>query len=518
MPPKLKLRLETIIMNFKKLGLIPELCKAVEQRGYDEPTPIQTQAIPAILDGRDVMGGAQTGTGKTAAFALPILQQLIEHRGGAPRALVITPTRELADQVAESYTAYGRHLRVRTLKIYGGLPMAQQIRLLEQGSDILVATPGRLMDHLGQNTVDLSQVRTLVLDEADRMLDMGFINDIKKIIRALPAHTRQTLLFSATYAKEVEKLALSILSNPVRIETAPRNAAAAEVRQVIYPVDRGRRTELLIHLIRENAWYQVLIFVRTKHGADRLAKKLHKAGIPCAAIHGDKRQGSRTRALENFKTGDLQALIATDIAARGIDLTDLGHVVNYDLPQQAEDYIHRIGRTGRAGKSGEAISLVSPEEGKKLSDIERILGSAVNRQTIRGFEPTHAAADFDQELNTRDNENSESRMSRDSDKRESRMCRDSDNPSNRKPRDKKKSENRGPRRNRSRGTQKTSDSGFQENGKNRDSAYRGSRETSDSADRSERKGHRTGHKADGQRKADNGRPGPTERNRRRRRG
>jgi ATP-dependent RNA helicase RhlE len=375
-------------MKFKDLGLRPELCAAVEGRGYREPTPIQAQTIPSILAGKDVLGGAQTGTGKTAAFALPMLQLLEKPAASGPRALILTPTRELAEQVAESFIAYGRHLHLKVMKIYGGVPIKPQIRSLVRGIDIVVATPGRLLDHVQQRTIDLSNVEILVLDEADRMLDMGFINDIRAILRQLTNSTRQTLMFSATYAKDVEKLALNILNDPVRVEVAKRNAAADDIRQSVYFVDRARRLDLLVHLIREGSWYQVLIFVRTKHGADRLAKKLNKADIPSAAIHGDKKQGARTRALENFKTGDLQALIATDIAARGIDLVDLSHVVNFDLPLQAEDYVHRIGRTGRAGKSGDALSFVMPEEAKKLSEIERVVKIEIPVKTVAGFEPS----------------------------------------------------------------------------------------------------------------------------------
>ncbi|AHC15397.1 DEAD/DEAH box helicase [Salinispira pacifica] len=379
-------------MKFQNLGLMPELCKAVRERGYSEATPIQAATIPAILEGKDVLGGAQTGTGKTAAFALPMLQRLGTHKSEAPRALILTPTRELADQVAESFIAYGSHLELKVLKIYGGVSMNPQKKSLARGVDIIVATPGRLRDHLGQKTIDLSKIDILVLDEADRMLDMGFINDIKAILNELKKPVRQTLMFSATYGKDVEKLALKILNDPVRADVAPRNSAGSDVRQIAYNVGRVKRVDLLIHLIQSGSWYQVLVFVRTKHGADRLAKKLNKADIPSMAIHGDKKQGARTRALEKFKKGDLQALIATDIAARGIDLTDLSHVVNFDLPQQAEDYVHRIGRTGRAGKSGDAISFITEEDGKKLADIEHLLKSSIPGKTVPGFEPLQAAA------------------------------------------------------------------------------------------------------------------------------
>ena len=377
-------------MKFEKLGLKPEILKGVDSRGYKDTTPIQAQAIPAILDGRDIMGGAQTGTGKTAAFALPILQLLKKSAGpaGAPRSLILTPTRELADQVAESFMSYGQFLDLSITKIYGGVKMNPQLTNLKNGTDIIIATPGRLMDHINQKSVDLSEIEILVLDEADRMLDMGFINDINSIIESL-SRKSQNLLFSATYSQEIESLAKKILKNPVLVEVAKRNAAAADVTQIIHYVDKGQRFDLLLHLIQEGQWYQVLVFVKTKHSADRLASDLLKAGIPSAALHGDKSQGARNRALKNFKSGDLQALIATDVAARGIDLDDLSHVVNFELPQIPEDYIHRIGRTGRAGKSGTAISLVSFSEKNQLKKIEKILKYQIPSELIPGFEPKH---------------------------------------------------------------------------------------------------------------------------------
>ena len=377
-------------MKFEKTGLIPELLKSVQVRGYTETTPIQAQAIPAILNGRDVMGGAQTGTGKTAAFALPILQLLGESAGPScvPRALILAPTRELADQVAESFASYGQFLDLSITKLYGGVKMNPQITNLKNGTDIIIATPGRLMDHIVQKSVDLSQIEILVLDEADRMLDMGFINDIKTILTSL-AKKSQNLLFSATYNQDVESLAKQILHKPLMMEVTKRNAAASDVKQVLHYVDKGRRFDLLLHLIQEGQWYQVLIFVKTRHTADRIASQLQKAGVPSAAIHGDKSQGARNRALKNFKSGDLQALIATDLAARGIDLHDLSHVVNFELPQIPEDYIHRIGRTGRAGKSGTAISLVSFSEKNQLKKIEKILKYRIPSENVSGFEPKH---------------------------------------------------------------------------------------------------------------------------------
>ena len=377
-------------MTFEQLGLKEELLKGVESKGYKKATPIQAQAIPAILEGKDLMGGAQTGTGKTAAFALPILNRLsrTETESVAPRALILAPTRELTEQVGESFITYGKFLNLRITKIYGGVKMNPQIENLKSGTDIVIATPGRLMDHLKQKNIDLSNIKILVLDEADRMLDMGFINDIKSIIESL-SYKRQNLLFSATYGSDIENLAKVILRNPVYVEVTKRNAAAAEVEQIVHFVDKKYRFDLLAHLITEGSWYQVLIFVKTKHGAERLASQLLKAGFPSSAIHGDKSQGARSRALREFKSGDLQALVATDVAARGIDLNDLSHVVNFELPQIPEDYIHRIGRTGRAGKSGKAISLVSFSEKVQLQKIEKILKYSIPQSLVEGFEPKH---------------------------------------------------------------------------------------------------------------------------------
>ncbi|HGG59397.1 MAG TPA: DEAD/DEAH box helicase, partial [Gammaproteobacteria bacterium] len=363
-------------MSFQSLGLMAEIVRAVSEKGYSEPTPIQQQAIPAVLEGRDLMGGAQTGTGKTAGFALPLLQRLMQD--GAPkgqrrvRALVLTPTRELAAQVHQSVVDYGRYLPLKSAVIFGGVSIKPQISKLRQGVDILVATPGRLLDHLGQNTVDLSGLDILVLDEADRMLDMGFIRDIRKILNALPER-KQTLLFSATFSDEIRKLANQLLKSPELIEVARRNTASETVKQVVHPVDKGRKRELLSWLIGSNNWRQVLVFTRTKHGANRLAKQLTSDGLTAAAIHGNKSQGARTRALADFKSGELRVLVATDIAARGLDIDQLPHVVNFELPNVPEDYVHRIGRTGRAGNEGEAMSLVCVDENKLLKDIERLL-------------------------------------------------------------------------------------------------------------------------------------------------
>ncbi len=377
-------------MTFKRMGLLPEILKAVDAQGYIKATPIQMHAIPAILDGRDILGGAQTGTGKTAAFALPILTILNENRHTSkarkPKALILAPTRELADQVGESFRNYGVFLPLETVTIYGGVKINPQISNLKNGTDIVVATPGRLLDHLGQKTIDLSEIEIFVLDEADRMLDTGFIRDIKKIVQALPER-RQNLLFSATYGNDIKALAKDILKNPVSVEVTKRNAAADKVDQFVYFTTKNQKRHLLAHLIQEESWYQVLVFVKTKHGANRLAAQLDKGGIPSSAIHGNKSQAARTRALNAFKKGDIQALVATDIAARGIDLQDLSHVVNYDLPNVPEDYVHRIGRTGRAGKSGIAISLVTPEDKQHLQRIQRVLKHTIPVKTNGTFKP-----------------------------------------------------------------------------------------------------------------------------------
>ncbi|MBV8974109.1 MAG: DEAD/DEAH box helicase [Sinobacteraceae bacterium] len=361
-------------MSFADLGLAPGLIRAVTEKGYLTPTPIQRAAIPAVLAGRDVLAGAQTGTGKTAAFVLPILQRLHGREGRAPRALVLTPTRELAAQVADSAGRYGRHVMLRTGLIFGGVSEKPQIEQLRQGCDLLVATPGRLLDLAGQGQLDLTEVRSCVLDEADRMLDMGFIHDIRRILKMLPRE-RQNLMFSATYSAGIRELAGRFLRDPLTIEVAAANATAEGVEQWVYRVPQGHKRHLLRHLIERGSWRQVLVFTRTKHGANRLTQQLQAAGICAAAIHGNKSQGARTRALSDFKEQRITALIATEVAARGLDIRELPHVVNFELPHVAEDYVHRIGRTARAGSSGVAISLVSPDEAPLLRDIERLLGA-----------------------------------------------------------------------------------------------------------------------------------------------
>ncbi len=381
-------------MSFDTLGLSAELLRAVAAQGYTRPTPIQTRAIPAVLDGRDVLAGAQTGTGKTAAFTLPMLQMLSQRRPRRrePRALVLTPTRELAAQVAESVRTYGQNLPLRSVQIFGGVGMGPQIDQLRRGVDIVVATPGRLLDHAGQGTLDLSNVELLVLDEADRMLDMGFIHDIRRVLRLMP-EVRQNLLFSATYSREIEQLANGLLNKPERIDVAPRNTAAETVDQLVHPVPRTQKRALLSQLIRSGGWSQVLVFTRTKHGANRLAQQLEQDGVTAAAIHGNKSQGARTRALASFKDGSVRALVATDIAARGLDIDRLPHVVNFDLPHVPEDYVHRIGRTGRAGADGSAISLVAADERPLLAAIERVLGRRIASQAVDGFDCVDPAAE-----------------------------------------------------------------------------------------------------------------------------
>ncbi|WP_423196146.1 MULTISPECIES: DEAD/DEAH box helicase [unclassified Cupriavidus] len=381
-------------MSFSELGLSDKLVRAVAEQGYTTPTPIQAQAIPAILKGGDLLAGAQTGTGKTAGFTLPMLQLLTEsiERNPVPRgqrapvrALVLTPTRELAAQVEESVRNYGKYLRLRSMVMFGGVGINPQIEALKRGVDIVVATPGRLLDHVSQRTIDLSQVELLVLDEADRMLDMGFIHDIRKILNILPAK-RQNLLFSATFSDDIRALADRLLNNPASIEVARRNTTAETVAQRVYPVDRERKRELLAHLVRTHDWHQVLVFTRTKHGANRLAEQLTRDGLSALAIHGNKSQSARMRALSEFKAGTLRLLVATDIAARGIDIDQLPHVVNFDLPNVPEDYVHRIGRTGRAGAEGEAISLVCVDEHGLLRDIERLIKRQIEQTVLPGFE------------------------------------------------------------------------------------------------------------------------------------
>ena len=376
-------------MKFTELGLAPEILRAIADQGYETPTPIQAQAIPVVLAGHDLMACAQTGTGKTAGFTLPILNRLTSSKTTGPRkirVLILTPTRELAAQVEDSVRTYGAHLPFKSLVIFGGVGINPQISALKKGVDILVATPGRLLDHAQQRTVDLSGVDVLVLDEADRMLDMGFIHDIRKVLALLPKK-RQNLLFSATFSDEIRTLAGSFLVNPEYVESERRNTAPELVTQYVYKVDRERKRDLLVDLIKEKGWYQVLVFTRTKWGANGLAEKLLKAGIEADAIHGNKSQNARTRALANFKTGKLHVLVATDIAARGIDIDELPHVVNYELPNVPEDYVHRIGRTGRAGSEGSAISLVCVDEHKLLKDIERLINRPIDVVDHPGYEP-----------------------------------------------------------------------------------------------------------------------------------
>ncbi len=379
-------------MQFSELGLSADIQRAVAEQGYDTPTPIQQQAIPAVLAGHDLMATAQTGTGKTAGFTLPILQRLsagandrLSRVARTPRVLVLTPTRELAIQVEESVRTYGKHLPINSLAVFGGVGINPQIAGLRRGVDILVATPGRLLDHVQQKTVDLGHIEIFVLDEADRMLDMGFIRDIRKIIALLPKQ-RQNLMFSATFSPEIRELASGLLHQPVSVDVAPRNTAAETVVQKVIECNREQKKDLLKHLFETRSLHQVLIFARTKHGADALARALDKAGIKAAAIHGDKSQGARTRVLSEFKDGKLAALVATDIAARGIDIDALPYVINYELPNVPEDYVHRIGRTGRAGMEGEAISLVCHDERPQLKDIEKLIKRNLERVVIEGFE------------------------------------------------------------------------------------------------------------------------------------
>jgi len=375
-------------MLFKQLGLSAELLRAINDKGYAEATPIQQQAIPLILEGKDVLAGAQTGTGKTAGFTLPLLHLLQSSRSGARgiRVLILTPTRELAAQVGESVRVYGRHLPFRVAEIYGGVSINPQIAKLRKGVDIVVATPGRLLDHMQQRTIDLSGIEILVLDEADRMLDMGFIRDIRKIFQVIPKQ-RQNLLFSATFSNEIRRLAADLLNAPTEIQVARRNAPVEGVKQLVHPVDRGRKRELLSHRIGAENWQQVLVFTRTKHGANRLATQLSADGLVSAAIHGNKSQGARTRALKDFKSGAVRVLVATDLAARGLDIDRLPHVVNYELPNVPEDYVHRIGRTARAGQEGHAVSLVCVDEHGLLRGIERLLKIEIEKQILPGYEP-----------------------------------------------------------------------------------------------------------------------------------
>jgi len=385
-------------LSFDQFGLSPEILRAVSEQGYETPTPIQEQAIPLVAAGRDVMGRAQTGTGKTAAFALPMLQTLRRHANTSfsparhpVRALILAPTRELAVQVYESFRTYGRHVPLRYTVVYGGVPIEPQTRELLAGVEVLVATPGRLLDHVGQRTVNLSQVEILVLDEADRMLDMGFLPDIRRIVDLLPQR-RQTLLFSATFSTEIRSLARTLLHDPVSVDIAPQTTAAETVDQIVYLVDADRKRELLAQLVRRRNLHQVLVFTRTKLMAGRLAAQLDRDGVEAISIHGDRSQPERERALADFKSGDVRVLVATDVAARGLDIDALPIVVNYELPHVAHDYVHRIGRTGRAGAAGEAISLVAPEEEDYLKAVNRHLKHDLAVRVVKGFEPTIGAA------------------------------------------------------------------------------------------------------------------------------
>ena len=380
-------------MNFEELKLAPAILKAVREQGYETPTAIQAQAIPLVLEGHDLLGGAQTGTGKTAAFTLPLLHRLAMARsaqnkwgGTGIRALVLTPTRELAAQVEESVQTYGKYLQLSSTVVFGGVGMNPQINRLKKGVDILVATPGRLLDLQQQGFLDLSTVQTLVLDEADRMLDMGFIHDVKKVLALVPKE-KQSLLFSATFSDEIRELANGLLRNPQSVQVTPRNTTVQRITQVIHPVGRGKKKALLAHIIQQHNWSQVLVFVRTKFGANNVAEYLEKNGITAMALHGNKSQGARTQALAGFKSGEVRALVATDIAARGIDIDDLPHVVNYEIPNVSEDYVHRIGRTGRAGADGAAVNLVCLDEEGFMADIERFTKQKIEVQVVEGFGP-----------------------------------------------------------------------------------------------------------------------------------
>lgn len=373
-------------MSFDTLGLSQPLLDAIARENYKQPTPIQARTIPAVLEGHDVLAAAQTGTGKTAAFTLPLLQRLSSGSNRPePRVLILAPTRELANQVAENTRSHGSGLRLKVTTVFGGVSEKPQIKAFRQGVDIVVATPGRLLDHLQQGNIDLSAIETLVLDEADRMLDMGFIHDIKRIQKYLPKQ-RQNLLFSATFSKDIRKLAAGLLNKPVEIEVAARNATAEHIEQHVVFVEKTRKRALLSYLIGTNNWSQVLVFSRTKHGANRLCKQLEQDGLPAAAMHGNKSQAARTKALAAFKAGDVRVLVATDVAARGIDIDTLPQVVNFDLPTVSEDYVHRIGRTGRAGHTGRALSLVGPDERKQLKGIERLLGHEIERMEVSGVD------------------------------------------------------------------------------------------------------------------------------------
>jgi len=376
-------------MSFESLGLAPALLRALAEQGYAEPTPIQAGAIPVVLEGHDLLAAAQTGTGKTAAFALPLLQRMstANHSSKRPRALILTPTRELAAQIHDNMRAYGKHVRVSSTTIFGGVSMGPQIQALRRGTDVIIATPGRLVDHMQQRTIDLSGIEVLVLDEADRMLDMGFLPALKRIIGALPKQ-RQTLLFSATFASEIKSLAMQFMHSPREVSVTPANSVATTVSHEVHPVDASRKRDLLLHVLSKDSRRQTLVFSRTKHGADKLVRYLEQSGLRAAAIHGNKSQNARTRALADFKSGRVTVLVATDIAARGIDIDQLPIVINFDLPMVAEDYVHRIGRTGRAGASGLALSLVSHEESGLLRDIRKLLNQEIAVSEVTGFEPS----------------------------------------------------------------------------------------------------------------------------------
>jgi ATP-dependent RNA helicase RhlE len=383
--------MSTDTLNFDQLGLSPAILDAVKEQGYDTPSPIQQKAIPAVLTGKDVMAAAQTGTGKTAGFTLPILELLSQGQranNNQVRALIVTPTRELAAQVADNVEKYSANLKLSSSVVFGGVKINPQMMRLRRGADVLVATPGRLLDLYGQGAIKFDTLEVLVLDEADRMLDMGFIHDIKKILKILPTK-RQNLLFSATFSDDIKALAKGLVNNPVEISVTPPNSTAKTVKQKIYPVDKKQKPALLVRLIEDNNWQQALVFSKTKHGANRLVRYLEENKIAAAAIHGNKSQGARTRALSDFKSGEIRILVATDIAARGIDIDQLPQVVNFDLPKVAEDYVHRIGRTGRAGASGNAVSLVSHDEAKELFSIERLIGKVIEREYLVEFDPVN---------------------------------------------------------------------------------------------------------------------------------
>jgi len=429
--------------TFSDLGLSDPILRAVTDQGYTQPSPVQAQAIPAILQGRDVMAAAQTGTGKTAGFTLPLLHRLQKGekaRANRIRALILTPTRELAAQIGENVAQYSRYLKLSHSVVFGGVGINPQMKALRGGVDVLVACPGRLLDLYQQNAVRFDQVECLVLDEADRMLDMGFIHDIKKILKLLPAR-RQNLLFSATFSKEIRDLAKGLVNDPAEIDVSPRNSTAHTIEQWLIPADKKSKPAILTHLLQENGWHQVLVFTRTKHGANRLATYLEKNNIRAAAIHGNKSQGARTRALAEFKSGDIAVLVATDIAARGLDIEQLPHVVNFELPNVAADYVHRIGRTGRAGAVGEAISLVCAEELEDLEGIEGLTGNSIERRVLSGFEPSAPLPDSRPRTAKKPKKVKKPKESSSSVPRESRSGRSSDRPPADKNRRQRKPEN-----------------------------------------------------------------------------